>query len=214
MATPPDTAQLERLSRVTANYNGLQGLVLVPMGVLLLVSGLVTIWSPHNPVFLLGVVPTFIAMGLITRYYHRRFGRVRSGETGYQFVAAAAGLAVFFLLSVLLHILEVLGTTVWLGGVQVALTLATVSLVVPLLRRRLSDLTLSRHWQIMTGGLLCIALVPVGLFVEGGHPLNTVELSWPGVVIAFGLPLIVGGVLDHRLLVRSLGASRTTVEEG
>ncbi|WP_152436889.1 hypothetical protein [Nocardiopsis xinjiangensis] len=217
MAPPQDTARLQRLPRVTANYNGLQGLVLVPMGILLLLSGAVTLAEPRNPLFVAGLVPAFATMGLLALYYRRRFGRVRSGESGYQSAAAAMALTVFFLLSVpvnrLIHSPDAPDTAVWLTGVQAALTLATVSVAGPLLRRRPGDLVLSRHWQILSLALLCAALVPVGLFVEGGHPLNTVEHSWPGLAIAFGAALLIGGLSDHRLLVRSLAPSPATAGE-
>jgi hypothetical protein len=218
MATAPDTAQLQQLTRVTANYQGLQGLVYLPVGALLLIGGLAAFVGSGEPFVLLGVVPALIAMGLITHYYHRRFGRVRSGEVGYQIAAAMAGLAVYLLLIVpinrLIHVPGAPDVPIWLTGVQVSLFLATMFLVGPLLRRRPGDLVLARHWWVTIGVLLCAALLPVGLLMEGGHPLNTAEFAWPGTAIAIGVPFIVGGILDHRLLVRTLSSSRAAVGEG
>jgi hypothetical protein len=64
---------------------------------------------------------------------------------------------------------------------------------------------LRRHHVVVWGGLLLTGLVPVW---DGPDPSNV------GLVLA-GAAVVVNGVLDHRLLVRSFGSpGRLDLENG
>ncbi|MFC4561064.1 hypothetical protein ACFO4E_04255 [Nocardiopsis mangrovi] len=208
MTVPPAAARMRRISSVTANFNGLQGLALVPVALWLPAFGAVLVAAPDATQWAtLALIPVFGTMALITRHYHHRFGRVRTGGAAVRILVPALGLAVFVATMIPVNLLTLSGSPIWPQGLQAALVLATMVLLPPLLRRRTADFAISRHWQVMCALFVLAALVPVGLLTGGAHPLNaSLELAQAALMWSLGACFLIGGLLDHRLLVRSLGS--------
>lgn len=207
MTAPPTADRIRRMSAVTANFNGLRGLIVVPAGVWLLVAGAAYMFAPSAQDWILvSLVPAFAAMVLITRHYRQRFGQVRNGQSALQWGVGAFAIVLFMLSGIPVNLAA--GTPIWPYGLQAVLVMSFMVLLPPLLRGRPADLALSRHWQAMCVIVTVISLVPVGLVTGGPHPLNAdYETGYGAMLLVLGVCYIVGGLLDHRLLVRTMATT-------
>lgn len=189
------TSDVDRAVAVAAEYDALQGLAWVTLGVALLVGAVVP-----------GQAAVYLALGaaltaLVPGWYHRRYGLAR--PTNRRNILVIVGTLVSFVL---------LGTAFILDRVlqpPVLVTMLTLAVV----------LGVGQHLMLRRTGLTPVHLAVYALValtalapLLGGDRGSTGLLSY-GLAVA-GLALVVTGLVDHRRLVRILGpAGEDTTEE-
>ncbi|HSP37051.1 MAG TPA: hypothetical protein VLR26_04800 [Frankiaceae bacterium] len=183
-----------KLEAAAANYTYLRGLFLIPLGVLPIVSALGnTGWGPlrNTWVFLAILALIGIACLPINSFYNKHYGTLRA-STGQQARAAAAvvlAIAVVVAGSTLLR-----SRASWSLDLPVNATAVTLALVI--LLSYAAGRVLKIHHLIIWGTVLATGAIPLW---DGGDPSNV------GLAIV-GVALMVNGVFDHRLFVRTFGA--------
>ena len=191
-----------KLEAAAANYTYLRGLFFIPLGALPIVSALGnTGWGPlrNTWVFLAVLALIGIACLPINNFYNKHYGTLRA-STGQQARAAA---------SVLLAIVVVVGGSTllrsrasWSLDIPVNATAVTLSLVI--LLSYAAGRVLKVHHLIIWGSVLMAGAIPLW---EGADPSNI------GLAIV-GVALMVNGVFDHLLFVRTFGAPAGLVGKG
>lgn len=200
MEQPDGRARLVRVRQITAHYDLLQGLRLLPVGGFLVAFALAySGWWPHweldahpAPAVAAGGTALLLNYGLAA-WYRRRFGTVtcRPRSTRWHLLYAGA-LGVFALAMVAEHRfappVSVFGLT------AAALTLLYWWVLG----------AFQTHYLVLAALLAALSLGPVpalagALFPASGSPRVT------AVAALLGLLYCVGGLYDHRLLVRALG---------
>lgn len=201
-----DPARMDRMMAVTSQFNGLRGLMVVPVGIALAVSGAghfagLSEWTlPVLALGLLAMIPT-------SAYYRRRYGSVRRSSAVEGTVLVAVVLALFIGFGIGVTLLDLQDGPLWLAGVQIGLVLVVVGLYGCAARRKWRDARITRHYAVMGAVLTAAGLFPLGLFTGGTHPLNASDgLQNGSPVFALGICFIIGGLLDHRTLDRALAA--------
>jgi len=195
--------QRTTLETAAAKYSYLRGLLFIPAGLLMILSALGN-WQvgplSHSWVFLVAALAIGAPCLPIARYYNEHYGRL-SPSTRQQ-VRGAVGVA--------------LGLPVVVGGSLLMRSRADWSLDLPvnpiavtfavvMLLSYAIGMGLQRHHAIIWGALLVAGAVPLW---TGSDPSNI------GLVLA-GVAVMVDGVLDHRLFVRTFGSPRSLdLEEG
>ena len=188
--------RLRRIRDVTDNFFFWQGLRLVPMGVASL--GFAMAYSPRLPVapalrIWIGLptlaVALWLSWSVLGRYYGRHFGRVE-GEpsrhvvrTTVKWLVAYPAIAIAFVVDATL-------------GPPVALSALTFAIAIEAYRQSTGGGR--EHYIIASLGLVAFSVLPLFGVLSPGKSIIT---SVVGVV---GIIYIVGGVLDHRELVRIL----------
>lgn len=207
---------LERIRYVAANYEHLQGLKRLPLGIFLLALvsaiGLSLAWTEARGgmlpgAYVLGAVALIFALFVagialphfISAHYERRYGtvqRYRPMPRKRKVLYAAMALALFF------------------GGSLPLLAMGVAMVVAYWPERRFQ------------GHYVVIGAADIGVFLA--HTMSVLPYPsasawiWPSGAMLSGVPsmsilisvaayLIVGGLLDHLLLVRTM---RTAPEEG
>lgn len=183
-----------KLEMAAANYTYLRGLFFIPLGVLPIVSALGnTGWGPlrNTWVFLAVLALIGIACLPINNFYNKHYGTLRA-SAGQQARAAAA---------VVLAIVVVVGGSTllrsrasWSLDLPVNATAVTLSLVI--LLSYAAGRVLKAHHLIIWGTVLVVGAIPLW---DGADPSNI------GLAIV-GVALMVNGVFDHLLFVRTFGA--------
>lgn len=181
------------LETAAANYTYLRGLFFIPLGVLPIVSALGnTGWGPlrNTWVFLAVLALIGIACLPINNFYNKHYGTLRA-SAGQQARAAAA---------VVLAIVVVVGGSTllrsrasWSLDLPVNATAVTLSLVI--LLSYAAGRVLKAHHLIIWGTVLVVGAIPLW---DGADPSNI------GLAIV-GVALMVNGVFDHLLFVRTFG---------
>ena len=182
------------LEAAAANYTYLRGLFFIPLGVLPIVSALGnTGWGPLQSPWVFLAVLGLIGMAClpINSFYKKHYGTLRA-STGQQARAAAA---------VVLAIAVVVGGSTllrsrasWSLNFPVNATAVTLSLVI--LLSYAAGRVVNAHHLIIWGTVLVVGAVPLW---DGSDPSNI------GLAIV-GVALMVNGVFDHLLFVRTFGA--------
>jgi len=171
----------------------LRGLLAVPIAFLLFLSALGN-WSVgpfrHAWVFLVAVALLGVAYLLIDRYYKDTFGRTTPSDRQQrrQLIAVVVSVVVMIGVSTVLR-----SRAPWSLDLPVNPTAVAFALV--LLVTFVAGGGVKRHHAIILGVLAIAGLLPVW---HGGDPSNI------GLVMA-GVAVLVIGILDHALLVRTLG---------
>jgi hypothetical protein len=191
-----------KLETAAANYTYLRGLFFIPLGVLPIVSALGnTGWGPlrNTWVFLAVLALIGIACLPINNFYNKHYGTLRA-SAGQQARAAAA---------VVLAIVVVVGGSTllrsrasWSLDVPVNATAVTLSLVI--LLSYAAGRVLKAHHLIIWGTVLVVGAIPLW---DGADPSNI------GLAIV-GVALMVNGVFDHLLFVRTFGPPAGLEGEG
>jgi hypothetical protein len=192
----------DRLQSAAAEYPYLRGLTAIPLGLLFFVAALGNWeWGPlqHDWVFVVAVLAIGAIWAAINRYYNEHYGRV-TPSVGRQYRAAAAGL---------------LGVALMLGLTTLLRSRASWSLDLPvnpipaafgLLMLAYYALVsgLRAHHIVIWGSLIVIGLLPVW---DGADPSNV------GLVLT-GAAVVVNGVFDHLVIVRTFGRAATATLAG
>jgi hypothetical protein len=181
------------LETAAANYTYLRGLFFIPLGLLPIVSALGnTGWGPlrNTWVFLAVLALIGIACLPINNFYNEHYGTLRA-SAGQQARATAA---------VVLAIVVVVGGSTllrsrasWSLDLPVNATAVTLSLVV--LLSYAAGRVLKAHHLIIWGTVLVVGAIPLW---DGADPSNI------GLAIV-GVAMMVNGVFDHLLFVRTFG---------
>jgi hypothetical protein len=186
----------KQLESAAASNSHLRGLFAIPLGLLMFLGALGNWeWGPfrHDWVFVGGVLVLGAACLLLSRYYNDHYGRATL-STRQQVRAAAAG---------------IIGAPLVFGGSLLARSRADWSLDLPvnptaatfallMLACYATIVGLKTHHMIIWGALLVAGALPVW---NGADPSNI------GLVLA-GVAVIVSGVFDHLLLVRTFGSPK------
>ncbi len=189
---------LYRIRYVTKNFGALQGLKMVPFGLFFLAMGVGWLGEQGDlslslPAFAL----TLLAYWLIGRYYTRSFGLVNSGRENF---------VKDFLLPLTLVLVLWLAAAVdyWVRlPVSIfGLTLAAVILVWWWLQEQRTRV----HYAMMAGLIALISLLPLMGIKEGWSIIQP-----PGTLfhLLLGLIFVIGGILDHLLLMNNLDSRRS-----
>jgi hypothetical protein len=182
------------LETAAANYSYLRGLFFIPLGLVFILAALAN--SEVGPLrhawaFPLAAAVVGAACLPISRYYNENYGRV-SPSTRQQVrgaVAVALGLVAVVGGSLLLR-----SRADWSLDLPVNATAVSFALV--MLISYAIGVGLKAHHVIIWGALLVTGAVPVW---NGADPSNT------GLVLA-GVAVMVNGIFDHRLFVRTFGS--------
>lgn len=196
---------LRRVHYVSANYALLQGLRLVPFGLLCVLVTVFPLLHARGRVgamllLLLWPVSWILVWTLwwsIGRHYRRRFGRTRPRRwTGWRvnvmLVVVLLGLFVSLAIDIILNVFLLVPVSTF------GLLLGATGFCFYWPRREFA-----MHWVVLSLIVAFVSVLPplVG-YDPGGYPTTiSIQLA----VLALGLSVIVGGVLDHRLLTSTLG---------
>jgi hypothetical protein len=193
--------QREKLETAAAKYTYLRGLFFIPLGAWFVLAALGN-WQVgplrHSWVFLAAMLAIGAACLPISRYYNEKYGRL-STSTRQQVRAIVA---------------VVIGVAVMLGGSLLLRSRASWSLDLPVNAVAVSfalvmllsygvGVGLKAHHAIIWGALLIAGALPVW---NGDDPSNI------GLLLA-GVAVMVSGVFDHRLFVRTFGSPKLAVLE-
>jgi len=186
--------RLRQIHDVTDNLFFWQGLRLIPMGAALL--GYAVIYSLHVPIpaharewiaLSLFAVALWLSTSVLGRYYARHFGRVRSDPSRHVVRTSVKWLIVYPAILVAMVVDATVAPPVVVSAL--AFALATEAF-------RRSTGGGRAHYILAAIGLVVFSILPLLDVVPAGkHSLTPLI----GII---GLIYIVGGVLDHRELVR------------
>jgi hypothetical protein len=185
------------LETAAAKYSYLRGLLFIPGGLLLIVAALGNAAvGPfrHDWVFVLAVAVLGVAALLINRYYNDNYGRLRASPRE----QARAVIVVFVSIAVMV------GGSVLRNALDVPVNPIAVSFAIVMLITYAVGVGLKTHHVIIWGGLLVCGALPVW---TGDDPGNT------GLWLS-GVAVMVCGVFDHRLFVRTFGPPKLAAHAG
>ena len=195
-----EVRDLERVRYVTENYEQLQGLRNIPLGLILLALGAFMLSSarlpPFSPVasdvFFYGSFALLIvAISLyfvIGNYYERRFGWVHTFSMNRkQVVAAITGITVLLVIGSVNLVFQPPIHMIWLVW--------GISLTAVYWRERRFRI----HYVAIGVLVSVLSFTPL-------LSISRTELSYDagGLMLFFGILLVVGGFFDHLLLVRTM----------
>jgi hypothetical protein len=188
------TVERTELKAAAANYTYLRGLFFIPLGVLPIIGALGnTGWGPlqYPWVFIVGVALIGIACVPINNFYNKYYGKLRpsSGQQARAAVAVVLAILVVVLGSTLLR-----SHASWSLDLPVNATAVTLS--IDFVLAYAAGRVLKAHHLIIWGTVLVAGAIPLW---AGPDPSN-IGLAMVGVA------MMVNGVLDHLLFVRTFGA--------
>jgi hypothetical protein len=187
----------KELESAATEYSYMRGLFMVPLGLLFFLSALGN-WgwgAPRHTWILVGGLVVIAAATLgVNRYYHENYGRVTlsTRQQMRAFVATAVSIPVIFGASFLVR-----SQVDW--SLHLPLNPTAASMALLMLTAYAVSVGLKAHHVIILGSLLVTGLLPVW---RGGDPSNV------GMVLA-GAAIILTGIFDHLLLVRTFGSGRS-----
>jgi hypothetical protein len=193
-----------RVRYVVENYYPLQGLIRVPYGTAMLMLGMMRLkWLPkpewigdNADAFNLGLVIAAVLYALGQFYYRHTFGNVQP-LPGIQKRFLLGALVVFAALAGAI----IIDSNMHLPVLVFGLVLAGLLLVYSWPRRKYA-----MHYLLMAPIAAAVSLLP--LF----GAVSQDQYSGIGLTV-WGLTILVGGILDHLLLVRTLKPARETVDD-
>lgn len=184
--------EADLVRRVTANYWFWQGLRFQPFGVFLVLEALALVAAPDAlqlPIIVLGLLGALVWYRRVSRYYDRNFGYVRDLPGAHRVRSSMKWLVVYPALAISLVVDARLAMPLFVSGLVWAA--GVVAYWWSTGRGRL-------HYLVAAGVLAVLTPLPLAGIVSPGTPMLTVLL------VVTGLVYVVGGVLDHRELVRLL----------
>lgn len=184
------------LETAAAKYSYLRGLLFIPVGVLIILAALSN-WEVgplrHELVFVAAALACGAVCVPIYRFYNDHYGRLRP-STRQQLragIVIGVGVAATLPISLLLR-----SRADW--SLDLAVNVTAVCFASLMLVMYAVGVGLKAHHVIIWGALLVAGALPVW---TGADPSNI------GVVMA-GVAVIVCGVFDHRLFVRTFGSPK------
>ena len=180
----------------TAGLSYLRGLLLIPLGVVLILSALANeSVGPfrHDWAFPLALGLAALACMPIARFYREHYGRMSPSarQQAREAVALAAAVAVMLFGALLLR-----SRADW--SLDLPVNAIAVAFAAVMLVSYAAGPGIRPHHLAIWGTLFVAGAVPLW---DGGDPSNA------GLVMA-GVAVIASGALDHRLLVRTFGGPR------
>lgn len=181
----------ERLEAVAAANHYLRGLLAVPLGLVLMASGLGNMeWGPFRHLW---AVPGVLVLAgaaylLVTRYYQDNYGRVVLERPLRSVVGTFGALAVMIGGPILTQALDLPVNGLGLAWAVVALGYYAV------------NVGLGPYHIVIWGATLLVSVVPAW-----GDPRTTDTMNF-GLLLV-GAACITTGIFDHRSLVRTFGPS-------
>ncbi|MDT4987155.1 MAG: hypothetical protein QOI74_1249 [Micromonosporaceae bacterium] len=188
--------QRRNLERAGTTYSYLRGWFYIPGGLLIILAALAN-WEVgplrHTWAFPVAAVLLGAACLPIARYYNENYGRVSLSTRQHVrgAVAVLVGVAVMVGGSLLMR-----SRAGW--SLDLPVNAAAVSFALVMLISYAMGVGLKAHHVIIWGALLATGALPVW---NGTDPTNI------GLVLT-GVAVMVSGVFDHRLFVRTFGPSR------
>lgn len=180
----------ERIRYITENFKALQGLRLVPLGLFFLYWAAEGLGWIHPMLgFPIGVVLFLIYMG-IGGWYRRTVGDVEAADASIK----EAALTIMFLV--------VLGAVGWVDSavdwpIQLTYLLLGAVCFLPYYSDR-------SRWHYAALGIVFIGFGLSPIWWRGTVDASAWSFDGPVHALILGVGLLVVGVLDHRLLLRSL----------
>jgi hypothetical protein len=193
--------QRRNLETAAAKYSYLRGLVFVPLGLVFILAALAN-WQVgplrHTWAFPVAAVIVGASCLPIRRYYNETYGRLTPSTRQQVRGAVAVALALVVIVggSLLLR-----SRVDWSLDLPVNATAVTFALI--MLISYAVGVGLKAHHVIIWGTLLVIGALPVW---NGADPSNI------GLLLA-GVALMISGVFDHRLFVRTFGSPKVLNHE-
>jgi hypothetical protein len=193
----------KKLESAAANYSYLRGLIYIPLGTLFIVAALGNWdWGPlrHTWVFVGVIMVAGAASLLIRRYYDENYGRLTPSSK--QQTRAVVALVIALALMV--------------GGAFLLRSRASWSLDLPVNPIAASfGLLMLAYYSIVVGLRAHHVVIWGALVVAGLLPVwGSSDPSNVGLVLA-GVGVMVNGIFDHRLFVRTFGSpSGPNIEDG
>ena len=193
--------QRRNLATAAADHSYLRGLFGIPLGVLVILAALVNWGAGPLWAFLVAVAVAGAACLPIAGYYNENYGRLSPStrQAARGTVAAVIGVLVVAGGSLLLH-----GRAGW--SLDLPVNPIAVPFALFMLIFYAIVVGLRAHHVIIWGALLVAGALPVW---NGADPSN---ISNIGLVLA-GAAVMVSGVLDHRVFVRTFGPPRALDRE-
>ncbi len=187
-----------KIRKITVFYNYLQGLKMVPVGILwiflALRNGNVFGYSRDLVLPLLILILLTVGFVLISQYYERKFGKVRMTAKNkfYDFLFMGISLALLYLAMVLDPVVENLyGLQLSLQGITWAIFFSIVAII------------LARYYYFVFG----LLLLATSILPSAGIVSKDMLFGWSDGVIGIalvGLAFLFGGIFDHLYLVKNL----------
>jgi hypothetical protein len=192
----------KNLESAAAKYSYLRGLIYMPLGTLFIVAALGNWeWGPlrHTWVFVAVVMFAAGASLLIRRYYEQHYGRL-TPSTKQQTRAMVA---------------LVIALALMVGGAFLLRSRASWSLDLPVNPIAASfGLLMLAYYAIVVGLRAHHVVIWGSLVVAGLLPVWGSDASNVGLVLA-GVGVMVNGIFDHRLFVRTFGSpGGPNIEDG
>jgi hypothetical protein len=192
--------RLRQIHDVTDNFFFWQGLRWIPMGAAMLCVA--TVSSPGVPIPVvvrewialpLFAVALWLSTAVLGRYYARRFGRVRGDPSRHAVRTSVKWLIVYPAIVVALVADAKFAPPIVVSSLAFAIAIEAY---------RQSTGGARHHYIIAAIGLVAFSILPLFHVVPAG------KYSLTPLIGIIGLIYIVGGVLDHRELVRVLAPIR------
>ena len=188
---------LTRIRYITRNFDTLQGLKMVPFGLYFLATGAGWLGEQGDlslslPAFAL----TILAYWLISRYYTRNFGRVYPERSN-------------IVNNILLPLVVIL--ILWIAAavdywMRLPVSIFGLTLAITLFGWWwLQDQRTRVHYAVMSGLIALISLAPLSGIGEGWSIIQPPRTLFNLLV---GVIFVIGGILDHLILVNSLTQRR------
>ena len=191
--TSRETATLDRINAVTANFFFWQGLRWVPLGVALLVVAWT--YGPSSPVpkswesplLIVAMIAALAVSAVIGRWYARSFGRVRGIPGQHARRTRTKWLVVYPALLVALLVDGVAKPSILVSGITFAAAIEAY---------RRSTGGGRAHYIIASVVFAALTFAPIlGLATPGARAVNL-------LIGVLGATYTIGGLLDHRELKR------------
>lgn len=211
------STDLKDIRDITANFHYMKGLMMVPLGICnLLIAVLSLGWVPQPWLLsslLCALLAAFFLLSATDQYYKKIFGSVQVKARVYMQEAILATVSIVALL-----IAMFINTVLWLPVNVCGLVLAAILLIGFWRGRRYG-----KHYIVMAAIIAALSLLPpLGAMIKYLYA----TLQWPIILLSIqgnlqwffingivGIIMIIGGLLDHRELVRSMTRTQKVMLE-
>ena len=188
---------LRKIHYITENYTSLQGLRIIPLGILVLLQTVMIYSSWSNPLLdqffnFVGLTLISFAQAFLSRYYQRRYGMAQPS------IEQLLRVFIWFIIAFILMLFSLQIETINAPVINVpGIALAFVIFLYWWPRRPFAIYYLALSILLLLSGFLPLTHILAGtrLMQDNGFMLSQVLLS---------LTFIIGGLCDHLVLTHSL----------